>query len=202
MADIWLGRFSRGIEKLFNVKGGPSIVDVEPSVRLAYPISPPVEERYLFGVETFGAGSVQAAVAANKSAFMIRNPLGSNVVTTIEKLSVFSSASAPIVLVVAGSNPADLATPIAPHNRVDPRHRSTPSSIVSQDAPAVDPTTGFLFISQEQVGSASLDFILYANQEIVLLPQMALRAVCQTVNQNLAWTCWFRERPLESSELA
>lgn len=200
MADVYVGRFNRYFEKLFNIKGGPAIVDVEPSIRGAIAINhPATEERYLVGVESFSAGGLQAAVAANKSAAMIRNPLGSNVILTLEKIYLASSVGMQINILVAGSNPADLANSVTNHARGDPRTRAFSATACSQDAPAADPGTGFLLLSV--AFSGSIDIIQTVNQEIVLLPQIAMRVVGQTVNQNLVWSFWWRERPLETSEL-
>lgn len=202
MADVWVGRISRGFEKLFNIKGGPSVVDVAHTVQSVFTIPTGLEERYLFGVESFAGGSAQAGVAANKSAFMIRNPLGSNVIAVIEKITVFTATSGQANMYVAGSNPADLANAVTNNSRADPRGRSVGTCVLSQDAPAVDPATGFNRIGVFQTTTAgSVDLIVTNNQEIVLLPQIALRLVIQPVNQNILWTCFWRERPIETSEL-
>lgn len=200
MADVYVGRFNRAFEKLFNIKGGPAVVDVEGSIRGSVPFPFGVEERYLLGVETFAAADSQAAVAANKSAFMIRNPINSGIIVALEKILISPGAAGGVLVSVAGSNPADLATAVASHSRADPRGRSTGTAIVSRDAPAADPGTGFLPIVNVTL-TAVTDLITTPNHEIILLPQIALRVIQQTLNTALSVTFFWRERPLETSEL-
>lgn len=201
MADINSGRFNRFIQKLFYIQsGGPaSVHGVDPAVQTVLEYESGLENRYLQGIETFAAADSQAAVAGNKAAFQIRNPTGSGVIITIEKIFVFTTVSEQFNWMAAGSNPADLATSTAGHPRADPRYRSTPSAIITHDAPAVDPGGGFLFLGA--MNGLQLDFILFDHQEVVLLPGIAMRVIGQALNQNLIFTVFWRERPLETSEL-
>lgn len=198
MPDIWLGRFSRWVEKTFNIKGGPALVDLNPSVVTMLPLDKGVDQRYLEGWNRFGVVALQGAVAANFSRVRIRNPVGSNVILVLEQLAVASS-TADSPLVTWGATVTDLTTLITlTFTRMDPRGNPQPTAIVSTAAQAA----GGQALLQRSVGTnITVDFIQTADQEIPILPGQVLDVQSFSANLTLTVTLMWRERALESSEL-
>lgn len=199
MPDIWLGRISRWIEKFFNVKGGPSLVDLQPSLQATIALDKGVDHRYLEGQNRFSVEANQAAVAAQNSRARIRNPGGSNMIIVLEQLCFFSGGAADSPIVTWGAVTTDLATLITlTFTRMDPRGQPQPTAIVSVNAQAAG---GQAFMQRVSSTTTNIDFINNPNQEIPILPGQAVDVQCQTVNNALNVTFMWRERALESSEL-
>lgn len=185
------------------MKGGGGLMDVDQSVQVCLPIASGAEERILEGWNIYSSSAIQSAVAANFSACNIRNPLGSNVVVVIEKITSATSVAAQMDLAVASSpNGADLAGAVPGRPRVDTRIVSGNVSVVTRDAPATDPETGYLVAASTfQLANTPYDWIVTAAQEMVLTPGVNLRVVNRLVNTNLYVTLFWRERAMEASEL-
>lgn len=198
MPDVYLGRFNRWIEKLFNVKGGPTVVDVSHQVMSMLSLDKGVDHRYLEGWNRFAVVANQPAVAAQFSRFRIRNPAGSNMVAVIEQIFVFEAASDQ-AFVAWGAVTSDLANLVTlTFTRMDPRGNPQPVSIVSINAQAGG---GQPLLQRPVTATAGTDFINDPNQEIPNLPGQAVDIQAQVANQPLVTTIMWRERPLESSEL-
>lgn len=200
MADIWLGRFERWLEKFYNAKGGGVVMDHSPSITAMIPILIGNEDRYLQGWNRYWQDANVAANAANSSATRLRNPAGSNVIVVVEKLhlqtlvTTFSN-----FLIQQGSATTDLTT-ASTGFRMDTRGNPNSSAILSiqNTTPANLATTVFDKAVNSGLGQ---DCIVTENQEFTILPGDAIQVVDQTVNEQIVITWMWRERPLESSEL-
>lgn len=203
MPAVYVSRISQWIEKHFNAKGGSVITDVDPTALVELPFLIGAEDRYLQGWNIYAAGAVQSAVAANFSAVNIRNPNTSNVVAVLERIFFAASIAQQVDLAVAGfPNGGDLAGSVSGRPRVDGRIAVGPSSVVTRDAPAADPETGYLVEGSIFVPAGTpFDWILTHDQELVLTPGINVRIINRTVNANLYVTLFWRERPMEQSEL-
>lgn len=198
MADVWLGRFNRALEKLFNVKGGPTVVDVNHQVQAMIGLDRGVDQRYLEGWNRFASVAAVAALAANFARARIRNPPGSNVILVLEQLNVMETAP-DTPLVTWGATITDLANLVSiTFSRMDPRGNPQPTAIVSQNSQAA----GGLVFMQRAVGSTlNADFINYSDQQIPVLPGQVVDVGAQVANQAMQVGFMWRERALESSEL-
>lgn len=201
MADVWLGRVNRAVEKLLNIKAGPTVVDVDHRLQLVQQANTaPVEERYLQGTDRYALRFFQVAVAAQFAEFQIRNPANSNVLVTLEKATVeFAVAGEYLAFEVTST--VDLATPVTmTFQRWDRRSRAAPTVIASQTTAAALPAnTSYWGIFGG--ANTSADMIQTVNQEIPILPGDAFALVFSIANANGVVSMWWRERPLESSEL-
>lgn len=201
MPDTYLGRFNRWIEKLFNVKGGPTVVDVSHQVLSTLSLDKGVDHRYLEGWNRFAVVNAVAALAANFGRVRIRNAAGSNVMIVLEQLNTFSgSAVADSPLVAWGAVSTDLANlQTLTFTRMDPRGNPQPTAIVSFNAQA---SGGQPLLQRIQPAGNGVDFINNPNQEIPILPGQSVDIQSNTANTQLTCGLMWRERPLESSELA
>lgn len=200
MPDIWLGRFSRFVEKLFNAKGGPVLVDIAPSLQMVVSIDSGVENRYLQGWNIYHGSSGVAAVAAQFSRFLLRNPPGSNVLAVVEWINT-NSNSIDMAVTTGQPNLANVQAAGTLLRRLDARSGFIDSTlVVSTDNSATQfPGTAAVIIKPNS-GTGPYMPILSVNQEIPILPGDALWFASDVVNVPIQVNIRWRERALESSE--
>lgn len=204
MADIWLGRFERWLEKFFNAKGGGVIFDVNPSMQSMVPLLVGNEDRYLQGWNRFWQLGNISANAATVGGSQLRNPSGSNAIVVVEKLMLGNQGTSTTTVtrfnLSAGATTTDLTGSSSTGVNQDTRGNPNSVAILSVQN---NPSPGNLTTIVNQFTSTSVagDLILTENQEMIILPGQGLRVVSQTANEAEFnhWT--WRERPLESSEL-
>ncbi len=197
--EILVGRYNRMVQKLLSMKGPATLVTISDEAQAVFSLFYGVENRYLEGWDRFGTGFLTAAVVAQNSAFLLRNPKASNVLGVIEKLTVTETTFDAITL----SNnitpdPANLAT-LAANSRLDARGRPAATCIPSFGNNAAGGNT---FYIAGIPANAPYDFILEEEQEITLLPGDNLTVLTANLNVAIRIGCLWRERFLEDSERA
>jgi hypothetical protein len=199
--EILVGRFSKGLTKLFSIKGpapAPQAAsEIAPTIELEQ-VS--VENRFLISVDSFAFFLTQPAVVGVISTIKLRNPVGSNVVAVFEKINVATSVTDTITL-QTGSDQTDGGTVVAlvAGQNLDSRSGRTSSLLLSRSGAASPPSQ----VGIEQcniLSNTTYDFINYKNQEITLLPGRIIQVVETTVNNTLVTSWKWRERLLEESE--
>src|SRR5467141_5154557 len=90
--EILAGRYNRFLQKLFQLKGGPPAAQLASEVMPVFPFFSGVEHRYLEGWYRYYGQLSVAAIAAVGPSYQIRNPLNSEVVAVIERLTLKSDA--------------------------------------------------------------------------------------------------------------
>jgi hypothetical protein len=198
--EILVGRFNRGLQKLFGMKGGPPVPTLSSEIMPVHWLHNAVDSLYLEGWSSFGISVSNGAVAAQNTAVQIRNPVAVNMIAVIFKLK-FQVSAADSVLVRLGSSAADLTTlNPAPNSRLDSRTNSAPSAIISRANNAIAFAGGNNIDAPNVPVSSSYEEILTEDQQIPLLPGDALEILTVGVNETLIVTFWWRERFLEDSE--
>src|SRR5260370_12541687 len=91
--EILVGRVSRGLQKLFGIKGSSPVSTMAPEVMPIHPLFNGVENRYLDGWNRFGADFNQPAVAASQGGIRLRNPATSNVIAIFEKIAMANAVA-------------------------------------------------------------------------------------------------------------
>lgn len=201
MPDVYLGRFNRWVEKLFNVKGGPTLVDIDHRVSTVLSFQPGNEERYLVGWNRYAIIKQQAAVAAQNSFFVLRNPAASNVVVVVEKIFVLGTVATPSQAHLSiAQNQTDAATTFSGF-RLDSRSNLSSTAIFSQST-AVAPDFSNIILAVGFTNLPGVDMIITETQELTLMPGDAIRVVDATLNEAFDVSFFWRERALETSELA
>jgi hypothetical protein len=201
--EILVGRINRGLQKYFGIKGDAPVPQLAGDVSVNHQLFSGVENRYLEGWDRYGAGVNVTPVAANMSGIRFRNPVGSNLVAVLERVSM-NEAQNDVIAVRMGTIANDLTTVQATSfNRLDSRSRPGPTCILSQQAtaPAVPALTNqFTIDAPDLLGHTTYVLQLTDDQEITLLPGDGFQLEATTVNQNLRGFIWWRERFLEESE--
>lgn len=200
--EILVGRFNRGLQKLFQIKGPPPVPTLASEIIAVHCLKNGYENLYLEGWTRFGAIFTVTASAGNISAFRLVNPLSNNVLIVLEKLAFFPQNAAGACAVSVGFINANLANIISLTNTAlgDTRGNPSPSAIGSfSQLAAVANLNTTIFQFQ---GSALLpqDAIITDIQEICLSPGNAVQFTNTVANQALNPVIWWRERPIEDSE--
>jgi len=194
--EIGIGRWNRFIQKLTDIKGGPPARQLSSEIAFQHEIFSGQEVRSLQGWDRFGLGSSVAAVVGQQSAARIRNPAGSNVVAVIEKCLV-SSAVAMLWTLGYQQVSLDQNSLFAPAGfQMETRGRNAPTLIASFN-------TG-VPLNLNSVAQLTLlansTFDIIGDEEIVLPPGAALQVFGGTVNTQIVFAYWWRERFLEPPE--
>lgn len=198
MADVYLGRFNRGVEKLFNVKGGPTTVDINHQIGVTFELPIGSEERYLFGWNRFGSAINAPAVAAQNSAIQFRNPPTSGVIGVIERLSVnlLSALTRSQIGFRYGTGVGDFTTIV---NGIALDHRQQTGSPLITSAGTIASFVNTFLVTAVNSGLDTA-IISTVNQEINLMPGDFIVAYDNTVNEAITVNILWRERAIESSE--
>lgn len=198
--EILVGRFARMVQKLFGMKGEVPVGSLAGELSVIFPLINGVENRYLESWDRFAFAGTQAGAAAANATWQIRNPAGSNVVMVIEKITVAATNTGfSIPAFRHGALTTDLATVASYNNpRLDSRGRPNPTAIIS----SATNVSGGLANKVTVAGllNTSVDFFLFEEQEVNLLPGDAAQIVEGIANQALTVSWVWRERFLEESE--
>ena len=199
--EILVGRYNRFLQKLFSMKGDAALFQLSSEMQSVFPFFSGVENRNLEAWDRFGQFVSQGAGGAGVlSAIRFRNPVGSNVIAVFEKITTSNvNAGAESMQVVIGPATTDEGTVLAPAaSRLDARGRQNFSLILSKGTVA---GVGALIGQTVSLGSTTVDYLVFEEQEIPLLPGDAL-TFQGTLNQSLDMSFTWRERLLEESERA
>lgn len=197
MPDVWVGRFSRWVERFFNAKGGPVLYDISPTIQTVLQLDKGQDVRYLEGWNRFLATATQPAVAAVFSAIRWSMPVGVGVITVFESISVQGAAIDQPQLLILAPGPS-LGTAVTPI-RADARQQPLPTLSGTRGTNASQ-VGNLAIIGQITANGPPYQFIQTTNQEIVLLPGDSLTVWSNAVNLALTASFVWRERALEQSE--
>ena len=197
--EILVGRFNRHFQKLLSMKGEPPAPQLSSEIQPALQLFSGVEERYLQAWDRFGR-VVFNNVAGQTSAWRLRNPIGSNIIAVVEKVTVRNAGSTTMNIFIGTSN-TDENVSNNPSGAFDPRGRSSSGLILSFNNAAPASTVGFTTVwSHGATGTTQFDIVLTDDMEIPLLPGNLLCITNGAVATQLEVACWWRERFLEESE--
>ena len=200
--EILAGRFNRALQKFLGMKGGP------PAPQLASEITTNLQFnqmgadfRYLEGWERFWAFIAMAPSVGNNNGIQLRNPITSNVVLVIEKISFWQSPADFLNVTVthAGGPQTDL-TNVQATDRIDTRGRTASTLVMSSFSPAAQLAIGVQRYSGN-VANLEVQEILTEDQELLMLPGDLMRFTSIAVNLNTVMNFIWRERSLEDSEV-
>lgn len=200
--EILAGRFGRGLQKLFQIKGPVPVATLAPEIMPVHGLFSGAEHRYLEGWGRFAISTPIGGTVGNVNGIRFRNPLTSGVVAVFEKLLLINqSAGAESWNISFGASGTDLASiGIITSTRLDPRGNPQPGLIFSFTAAAAITGLTNVLGPLTVAANAQFEFIVTDIQEISLLPGDALQAATLTVNAGTAVILIWRERPLEDSE--
>jgi hypothetical protein len=202
--EILVGRYNRFLQKLFQLKGGAPAPQLSSEIGVSHPLFHGHENRLIEGWTTWSYVISLGASVGNTNGFRLRNPVGSNVIAIIEKLTlVGSSATTFQPSVELEATAVDLGT--AQQLLTKPRDgrqgaNNFPNCKASSAQPGVALGTGAVVVVATQAINANIDVIVQADQQISLAPGFALNYSSGSANTNSGWVVYWRERPLEELE--
>jgi len=197
--EILVGRFNKALQRAFGIKASAPVRQLGGEVLPIVPLFRGAEERYLESWERFGiVVPVAAGGAGNRAAVRISNPLSSNVVAVLEKVTVYNSAAADAPQLTMGVAPA-LATIATILSRFDARGRTTGNILISSSGNA-GAVTGSNIGQYGVPLNGNQEWIITDIHELSLLPGDAYTLWTNNLNQAFTAGFWWRERYLEESE--
>lgn len=201
--EILVGRFNRGLQKLFGIKGPAPVPQLASDLQPVFLVFAGVENLFLEGWQRFANGAnVGAQGVGALSAIFLRNPLLSNVIIVIEKAWTQNGPAGTTFDIRTGNT--DLGT-LQQSRRLDGRAGLTgnvPVTAIVSLGTTVTPTLGILGATPPQAAAAPYsEFISTVDQEVTVAPGDLAALVGQTTNTNVFCGFVWRERALEESEL-
>lgn len=203
--EILAPRLNRALQKFTGIKGPAPTPQLSTEFLPVFPFFWGAEMRAMESWARFGIATLQGALAAQQSYVKLRNPAGSRVVAVVEKMNISNSnAAAAEYRIGFGSNTGNTNTDtVALTNavRLDPRQPTlSPTCIPSVSNIA---SQGFPVIQESLIlPNTTLDYILFEDQELTILPGDAVIMFTSSSNLNIGITLMWRERGLEESELS
>jgi len=197
--EILVGRYNRFLQKLLQMKGGPPAAQLSGDIQTALNLFSGVENRYLEGWKRFAYPLSLGAMVAADNSLRLRNPVGSNVIAVIEKITPFDTQAG---VIDYGPYTTDYATVDATLVvNLDGRQGTTAGAtlIGSRAQPGVQGVGQFLF-QFRVLATSTFDLLGTENVEVPVLPGQGIQ--WRSVSQNTANGINFvwRERFLEESE--
>jgi hypothetical protein len=201
--EILVGRYNRFIQKLFSMKGDASLFQFSTEMGASIVVFNGAENRYLEQWDRFALGIQQLAVAAVPSTIKLRNPVGSNVIAVLEKITGSQNAVDFNFTLQSGTDQSDGATivPLVAAQNLDSRSNRL-STLIASRSGAASPPSQVAWASVELLANTPYEFIGTDIQELTLNPGRCLQLVSSNVNQIMSATFIWRERLLEESERA
>lgn len=208
--EILTGRHNRLLQKLFSMKGEPPAPQLTSEITPVHPFMSGRENRYLEAWNLFWTATAGIVGAAGQSpTFRIINPVGSNVMAVIEKLTVGSVAAdiADIAFETNGpagtiANLGSVLIAVAMDGRTQP-NVAVPLSNQGVCIASTNTNTaaaGTLVMKKHTLALQDLDLILTDDQEILLPPASLVNIFLETAASTLFVSIMWRERFLEDSE--
>ena len=197
--EINVGRFNRFLQKHLGMKGHPPAPQLSSDMQVGFAIHSQNENLYLEGWESFGVNVLQAASAGNVNEVRLRNPITSNVVALVTKVSASAAGIARIDFQM-GTTSVDLGTAQLVRS-MDSRGRAQSTLVCTTAQPAAQSQIGQNIDSLYSGASGiHVDLLLDDIHGIVLPPGAALQLTSAAVNIQTNLGFWWRERFLEEGE--
>jgi hypothetical protein len=197
--EILVGRFNRGLQKLFGIKGQPPVATLAPEIMPVHAIANGIENRYTEGWQRFAFAAQRGPTAAQTNAVRLRNPAGSNVIAILELLIMGTTNTTELNLSMNPLGVVDLTTP---QGGISLDNRQTTGSTIIASFSDASPAIGSSIIRSPNgiATGGQISVISNENQEIIISPGFALTVANITVNTTLYASFFWRERFLEEGE--
>jgi hypothetical protein len=204
--EILAGRFNRGLQKLFAMKGGP------PTPQLASDITPTIQTENMMALENRILGSwrsfayVKILAAGGAGTFgqvRLRNPATSNAIAVLEKVTISNATGADTPFITRGpTGTGDLATTDAANNSIrDLRMGPISGVIISSFATPAAPVGVTWWAGATVAAFSQIEAILLPSQEFVIAPGDLITVNSNVANTGLRVSMMWRERGLEAEEV-
>jgi hypothetical protein len=194
--EILVGRFNKGLQRLFGIKGGPPVATLAPEIMPVHIVRHGNEGSYLENWNRFGWAMDITANAGQTLGIQIRNPLTSGIIAVLEMVGLSSVVAQPILIDYNSTN-LDFTT-LQPGNRLD--GRGPAQQAMSLSTQNTSPASGNFIARFQMAAGGAVELINDESQEIAIPPGFAVGIVSTTVATTVSFWMHWRERFLEESE--
>lgn len=207
--EILVGRFNKALNAIFGIKSGAPSPSLAGDVTAVYLMDQAADGRYQEGWARWAATPDIGPSVGNISSFELLNPPGSNVIAVVEKYcsGMPNAAAQTSMLWQLNTVSFETAGTFVNSAPLDGRIGNVLSTVqpvckVTQKANAALIVNGVqILIIPAPAGTTFFDNTFTEHQEFVLMPGVALQCQLTAGNTELIGALWWRERPLEQSEL-
>ena|SRR5215475_6269335 len=198
--EILSPRHNKFLTKLFSMKGPAPAPQLATDIQVGHPIFHGVENRFLESWNRFGFFFIDAPGVGLNSNIILAMPSGSRVIAVVEKIVAYTTVAGQIEIQFGQGAPAAGAiTGRATDGRISTGFGG--SSLV----PAFQHTNalqiGTTIVRYATFALTPVEVIQHEDHEIVISPGDRINIEDNTNNDNFSCSVWWRERPLEESEL-
>ena len=199
--EILVGRFNKALQKITSMKGPAPAPQLASEIMPTMEVFHGIESRALEDWYRFGFTFETAAIGGQQNAVRFRNQTA-NRIAVFEKILVMNRSAAVAEYVLeSGTSTLDLASILVLNANLSwDKRRNIGSTLVSSNGQA----TALPLIREDiliPAAGGNWDFIQSRNTEVILSPGEAIQIRFIQLAQALVTTWWWRERPLEESEL-
>jgi hypothetical protein len=198
--EILVGRFNRGLQRVYGIKGHPPVATLAPEIMPVHSIFFGQEQRWNEGWTRYGLAVVLTGTTGVPS-MQIRNPAGSGLVVVVERVFVDTITAGRFELQYGTATP-DLTTSLNSSTRsMDARNTAKSAAVLSSNVTVGAGQIGGTVLQASVAGSTVLDFLGGESaNEFPVLPNDALRCQFDTVAVTVDMSFIWRERFLEEGE--
>jgi hypothetical protein len=196
--EILVGRFNRGLQKLFGIKGHTPVASLAPEIMPVSSVFSGQETRYLDGWNRYSGSIAIAAQAAATVGLQVHIPVGvTTLLVVIEKISIETAAAQEIdlsqSLAIGSLGTAQGASGMDTRQKAPP---ASPSAVLSSSI--LSPTPGNMI---ERLFPPALQTFSLVDPGIILANvSSGVRLTTTLVNTAVNFTFQWRERVLEEVE--
>jgi hypothetical protein len=197
--EILVGRFNRGLQKLFGIKGDAPVPTLSGEVSPSHVLQSGAENRYLEGWNLFGDHLLLGPSVGNNNGVRLRNPATSGVIAVITKVLVFTTGTVDSFTISRATTGVDLTNLFLP-TPFDIRYKTSGGSALSLSgfSPAAD--LAFVIARMRALADTMVELINHPVNEMPLLPGDCYSFTNSLINATTGFSLFWRERILEDSE--
>src|SRR5437879_1103854 len=202
--EILAGRFARGIQKIFSMKGGVPTRQLSGEVMATFQIdkSTALENRSIHSVRSFAYPARVTGGVAQLAAVRFRNPTGSNVVAILEKFLITGTTTDTIRATRGATGTGDLTTNDSANQCIRDLRLGPVSGAIITSFRTNYVQQAVRWIEVDVAINQNYDVIQKPSDEFVIAPGDLVTIQSTTAAAILDVTVFWRERTLEESELS
>jgi len=204
--EILSGRFNRGLQKFFAIKGSPPVRQLGGEIMANVQFNQMgVDFRYLEGWNLFRASLVIGPSAANNNGVQFRNPAGSSIVAVFASTRFFDAAAGQSINMSLIRAPQVELTNVFAATSMDPRGVPAVASGSGIILSGFSPVPNFAVVGEIwSLPTQPIEYetIHFDDQETLIFPGDTIRYATSVVNTTTRFSFRWRERVLEESERA
>jgi hypothetical protein len=205
--EILVGRFNRGLQKVFGLRGSAPVPQLASEVQPVFPLFNGAENRYVLGWLPFGhTDAVAGGGAGTQTHYRFHNPLTSSALVVLQRVQVQLGGADTVTFRYTAAEPGDLGSAGVVDQVLDARAGSNTqqsplkrTSEVSAAPTLVGQPIAVIVLPIATTAASFYDLFTTGEDEMALLPGSALD-ILTSINTSLRVNSRIRVRFLEDSE--